>query len=134
MPQIVNVIKREQFEVSPPAAARPRTDGSPPRAVRWRASFIDDTGFEHFASLFYELIETHLVENEIRAQVDGAGNPVLDENGEQVFDVVPVSVPNPSPTAAALLAQGLVDEAVDADIARVKAALEDPNSSVGEVP
>lgn len=131
MPQIANIIKHEQIEVAPPAAARLRPDGNPPRAVRWRASFIDDTGFEHFAQLFYEVLETHLVQNDIRAQVDGAGNPVLDDNGDQVFDVVPVSIPNPSPSAAALLAQGLVDEAVDADIARVKAALEDPNSPVG---
>lgn len=132
--QIVNVTKHEQFEVPAPALARLRADGSPPRAVRWRASFTDDTGFVHFGSLFYELIETHLVQNDIRAQVDEGGNPVLDENGEPIFEVIPVSVPNPSPTAAALLAQGLVDEAVEADIARVRAALEDPNSPVGAVP
>jgi hypothetical protein len=131
MPTIVAVNKLFQVEVPPPANAKLRADGAVPRCVEWRAKFIEDTGFTHYETVTYRVLETNVVENELRAQLDQDGNPVYDENGDQVLYPVPVEMPNPNPTAAALLAAGDVDGAVAADIARVKAAIEDPNNPAG---
>lgn len=137
MPTIVSVQKLEQLQppdVDIPANVLPRADGQPPHFVAWRAAFTDDTGFVHFATLRYGLCETQTVENVSTALLDDDGNVVTDENGEAVFVTSQQVMPHNNPAAAALLAQGLVDEAVAADIARVKAALEDPNNPVGSVP
>jgi hypothetical protein len=132
MPSIVAVNKLFQAEIQVPANVVPHEDGSPVRGVQWRASFVTDSGSTLFDQVTYELLDADRVQNDIVAAVDPSGNPLLDENGDQIFMGAQTVIPNPSPAAAALLRQGLVDEAVEADMQRVKADIENPNSPVGE--
>lgn len=131
MPTVVQVNKLYQVEIGTPANVVPHEDGSPVRGVQWRASFVLSTGATLFDQVTYELLDADRVQNDLTAALGPGGEPLLDENGDQVFTVSQTVIPNPSPAAAALLRQGLVNEAVDADIQRVKAEIEDPNNPVG---
>lgn len=131
MPSIVAVNKLFQAEIGTPTSVVPHEDGTPVRGVQWRASFVTSTGATLFDQVTYELLDADRVQNELTAALAPNGDPLLDENGDQVFTVTQTVIPNPSPAAAALLRQGLVDEAVEADMQRVKAEIEDPNNPVG---
>lgn len=132
MPSIVAVNKLFQAEIVAPANIVPHEDGSPVRGVQWRASFVTDSGSTLFDQQPFNLFDADQFQNDIVAALDPNGDPLLDENGDQVFTGVQTVVPNPSPAAAALLRQGLINEAVEADMQRVKAEIEDPNSPVGK--
>lgn len=131
MPSIVAINKLFQAEIANPANVVPHEDGSAARGVQWRASFVTDTGATMFDQVTYELLSADRLQNELAAALHENGDPMLDENGDQIFTVSQTVIPNPSPAAAALLRQGLVDEAVEADMQRVKSEIEDPNSPVG---
>jgi hypothetical protein len=128
MPTIVDVVKLQQTIAPAPAQFQRKPDGSAPLYVVWRAAFTDDTGFVHFEAQAYGVCETQKTDFVL------TGTGTFDDDGNEIFSSAQVLLPFDCPEASALLAQGLVDEAVATDIARVKAALEDPNNPVGSVP
>lgn len=125
MPNIVQIHLLEQRTATAPAQYQRRADGSDPTFIVWRAAFLDDTGTSHFAGVPYGLCETQKVDYLM------TGTGTFDDDGNEIFSATPILLPYDCPEASALLAAGDADGAVAADIARVKADLEDPAKPQG---